>query len=134
MQYLAGEMSVQKGSVIPLQASHNTVRMRFDIEEAEYIHLYKTDASFPLQHFSALSDPVRNKVRPMITKQFEDGSKRVDLKHRGISALFVRFLTALRCPHISCNKYGTKTLKANLKKKKLAGKCDIFQASLTSAL
>lgn len=59
VQYLAGELSVQEGSVLPILATHNTVRMRFDIEEAEYIHLYKADASFPQRHFSMLADTGR---------------------------------------------------------------------------
>lgn len=62
VQYLAGELPVERGSVIPLQASHNTVRMHFDIKEADYIHLAKTDASFPLQTFSSLKDPIRAQV------------------------------------------------------------------------
>ena len=33
--------------VLPLLASHNTVRLRFDLEAADYLHLYKPDASFP---------------------------------------------------------------------------------------
>jgi len=59
VQYLAGEMTVRQGSVLPLLASHNTVRMRFDIEEADYVHLYKCDASFPQRHFSMLADHSR---------------------------------------------------------------------------
>ena len=34
-------------------------RMRFDIEEAEYCHLAKSDASFPQYHFSILADVSR---------------------------------------------------------------------------
>ena len=60
---MAGEMKVECGDVLPLLATHNTVRMRFDIEEAEYLHLAKTDAAFPLQHFSMLADTARNEVR-----------------------------------------------------------------------
>ena len=48
--------------MIPLQASHNTVGMRFDIKEADYLHLAKTDASFPLQHFSGIKDTVKMQV------------------------------------------------------------------------
>ena len=32
VQYLAGELAVEAGMVLPLQAAHNTVAMRFDIE------------------------------------------------------------------------------------------------------
>jgi protein arginine N-methyltransferase 7 len=49
--------------VLPLLAVHNTVRLRFDIEEAEYLHLAKTDASFPMAHFAMLADTARNEVR-----------------------------------------------------------------------
>ena len=63
VQYLAGEMLVDQGSVMPLLASHNTVRMRFDIEQAEYLHLAKPDATFPAMHFSMLADQSRNHVR-----------------------------------------------------------------------
>ena len=63
LQYMAGELKVERGDVLPLLATHNTVRMRFDMEEAEYLHLAKTDAAFPLQHFSMLADTARNEVR-----------------------------------------------------------------------
>ncbi len=36
--------------------THNTVRMRFDLERAEYNHLHRADASFPRFHFSTLRD------------------------------------------------------------------------------
>lgn len=62
VQYLAGELSVEHGMVLPLLASHNTVRMRFDIEEAEYLHLAKPDAAFPALHFAMLADHARNEV------------------------------------------------------------------------
>ena len=62
VQYMAGELSVEQGMVLPLLASHNTVRMHFDIEEAEYLHLTKPDASFPPLHFAMLADRVRNQV------------------------------------------------------------------------
>jgi type III protein arginine methyltransferase len=32
VQYLAGELAVEAGMVMPLRAAHNTVAMRFDIE------------------------------------------------------------------------------------------------------
>lgn len=62
VQYLAGELVVEQGMVLPLLASHNTVRMRFDIEEAEYLHLAKPDAAFPALQFSMLADRMRNQV------------------------------------------------------------------------
>ncbi len=62
LQYLAGEMLVEEGTVIPLLASHNTVRMRFDVEQAEYLHLAKPDAAFPALHFSMLADRQRNQA------------------------------------------------------------------------
>ena len=62
VQYLAGELSVEQGTVLPLLASHNTVRMRFDIQEAEYLHLAKSDAAFPPLHFAMLADHRRNQV------------------------------------------------------------------------
>ncbi len=62
VQYLAGEMLVEQGNVMPLLASHNTVRVRFDIEQAEYLHLTKPDATFPAIHFSMLADQSRNHV------------------------------------------------------------------------
>ena len=64
LQYLAGEMKVESGAVLPLLATHNTVRMRFDIEEAEYLNLGSSDATFPVQHFSMLADTARNEVKP----------------------------------------------------------------------
>ena len=48
--------------MLPLVASHNTVRMRFDVEQAEYLFLTKADAGFPPLHFSMLGDTTRNQV------------------------------------------------------------------------
>lgn len=48
--------------VLPLLATHNTVRMRFDVEAAEYLNLARTDASFPPVHFAMLADDARNQV------------------------------------------------------------------------
>lgn len=59
VQYLAGELRVEPGAIIPIIASHNTVRMRFDIESADYLHLMKPDASFPHNHFAMLADSGR---------------------------------------------------------------------------
>ncbi len=63
VQYLAGELRVDAGEVLPVLATHNTVRLRFDIEEAEYLHLAKPDAAFPVNHFSMLADTRRNQAR-----------------------------------------------------------------------
>ena len=68
-------MSVETGAVIPLQASHNTVTMRFDIKEADYIHLAKPDASFPRQHFSSLRDSVKLQVMPLSSEQNLGGGR-----------------------------------------------------------
>lgn len=65
VQYLAGELSVEQGTVLPLLASHNTVRMRFDMEEADYLHLAKADAAFPAGHLAMLADDARNQVPPL---------------------------------------------------------------------
>lgn len=56
LQYIAGELRVGPGHIMPVIASHNTVGMRFDIETAEYLHLMKPDASFPHRHFNMLAD------------------------------------------------------------------------------
>ena len=39
------------------------VRMRFDIETADYLHLMKPEASFPPFHFSMLADTAKYEVR-----------------------------------------------------------------------
>ena len=62
VQYMAGELPVDEGFVLPVLASHNTVRMRFDIEAADYLHLMKADASFPPRHFSMLADERKYQV------------------------------------------------------------------------
>ena len=59
LQYLPGELAVEAGTILGLRCSHNTVRLRFDMEREEYVHLYKTDASFPRQQFSMLADVTR---------------------------------------------------------------------------
>lgn len=43
-------------------ASHNTVRMQFDVDSADYLHLHKRDASFPQHHFAMLADEERCQV------------------------------------------------------------------------
>ena len=62
LQYMAGELRVDRGDVLPLLVTHNTVRMRFDLEEAEYLNLATPDATFPVQQFSMLADTARNEV------------------------------------------------------------------------
>lgn len=59
IQYLAGELRVDKGTTMPIVATHNTVRMQFDIESADYLHLMKRDASFPHHQFELLADTRR---------------------------------------------------------------------------
>lgn len=59
LQYLAGELRVDPGTVYPVTASHNTVGMRFDIETADYLHLMKPDMSFSHRHFNMLADTSR---------------------------------------------------------------------------
>lgn len=66
LQYMAGEMQVQLGETIPLLASHNTVRLRFDMEQAEYLHLAKPDAGFPAQQFAMLADAARYEVAAVL--------------------------------------------------------------------
>jgi hypothetical protein len=67
LQYIAGELRVDEGMVMPVTASHNTVRMRFDVESTDYLNLYKPDASFPHCHFAMLADEGRLQVwRPVL--------------------------------------------------------------------
>jgi protein arginine N-methyltransferase 7 len=62
LQYLPGELRVENGTLLPIQCAHNTVRLRFDVERAEYMHLAKPDASFPRYQFNLLADSVRNEA------------------------------------------------------------------------
>ena len=62
LQYLPGELAVEEGMVLGLRCSHNTVRMRFDLEREEYVHVYKEDPSFPKYHFSLLADVARGEA------------------------------------------------------------------------
>ena len=39
VQYLSGILPVEEGDVAPLTCMHNTVRVRFDLDEAEYVSL-----------------------------------------------------------------------------------------------
>ncbi len=70
LQYLAGELPVSAGEVLPLRCTHNTVRLHFDLGAAEYTHLAKPGAAFPAVHFSMLGDRRRNEARhwPCIAK------------------------------------------------------------------
>ena len=66
MQYLPGELRVEARQTLPLLATHNTVRLRFDLEAAEYLHLARPDASFPPVHFAMLADQKRNEARDSV--------------------------------------------------------------------
>ena len=59
VQYMPGEMEVRRDDVVPLTCAHNTVRAQFSVEDAEYLHLGKPDASFPQYHFAMLRDDAR---------------------------------------------------------------------------
>lgn len=59
LQYLAGEIVVDDGMVLPLVCEHNTVRLRFDVEAAEYINLANPCANFPPIQFTMLSDTLK---------------------------------------------------------------------------
>ena len=59
---------MEQGAVLPLLASHNTVHLRFDLEEADYLHLAKPDAAFPLQHFALATDAVKHQVPCQLRK------------------------------------------------------------------
>lgn len=54
------------GAVLPLLASHNTVRMRFDVETADYLHLMKPEAAFPHNHFAMLADGAKYEVGALV--------------------------------------------------------------------
>ena len=43
------------------------VRMRFDIEQGEYLRLAKPEAAFPLRHFPMLADSGRNEACPRLS-------------------------------------------------------------------
>ena len=70
-------------------ASHNTVRMRFDIESADYLHLHKPDASFPHRHYSMLADVGRCEVR----------AKLVSARSNPHAACVLHAPTGLHAPH-----------------------------------
>lgn len=83
VQYIAGELPVDAGMVLPLVASHNTVRMRFDVESAEFLNLHKPDAAFPHCHFAMLADEGRCQAyqraieRAVQKRKAEDGEAHV---------------------------------------------------------
>ena len=59
IQFMPGQMTVEDGVVLPMKCSHNTVGIHFSIEDAEYDHVTKRDASFPKYHFHMLRDERR---------------------------------------------------------------------------
>ena len=78
IQYLKGQIRVEDGDVMPLVAMHNTVRMSFDVEDAEYVSLARADASFPMDQFSFLNDVHRNEayygaIERVIAKMKKEG-------------------------------------------------------------
>jgi hypothetical protein len=81
VQFLAGEMRVDEGTVLPILATHNTVRMRFDMEQADYLFLAKADAAFPQNQFCMLADTKRNEVCG--TMGAPRGSAALNLEDRG---------------------------------------------------
>ena len=62
IQYLDGEMRVEAESTMPLNALHNTVRIKFEVPDAEYSQLLAADASFPHYQFNILADERRNEA------------------------------------------------------------------------
>ncbi|KFM29158.1 Protein arginine N-methyltransferase 7 [Auxenochlorella protothecoides] len=56
LQYLQGAIEVLQGDTHPLLATHNTVRMRFDVEDAAYAATARRDAAFPPRHLAMLAD------------------------------------------------------------------------------
>lgn len=59
IQYLAGELRVTCDMIMPILATHNTVRMQFDIKSADYLNLYKRDAAFPHPQYTMARDESR---------------------------------------------------------------------------
>ena len=57
--YLDGEIKSYAKHVVPIKCSHNTVAMQFSVEDADYMHMMKKDASFPKYQFSILADERR---------------------------------------------------------------------------
>ena len=46
--------SLMQGDIIPLLCSHNTVRLRFDIERADYTMLYNDDPTVSRDFFAGM--------------------------------------------------------------------------------
>ena len=59
IQFMPGQIAVNDGMVLPVTCAHNTVGIHFSVEDAEYDHLSKRDASFPKYHFHMLRDEGR---------------------------------------------------------------------------
>ncbi|KAL4424877.1 hypothetical protein ABPG77_002100 [Micractinium sp. CCAP 211/92] len=78
VQYIAGELPVDVGQVLPMAASHNTVRMQFDVESADYLHLHKRDASFPQHHFAMLVDEGRCQAYERAIKRAVERARAAD--------------------------------------------------------
>lgn len=78
IQYLDGEMRVEADAVMPLNALHNTVRIKFEVPDAEYSQLSAADASFPHYQFNILADERRNEayfraINRAVTRKKERG-------------------------------------------------------------
>eukprot|EP00210_Caulerpa_lentillifera_P006726 g6428.t1 len=103
IQFMAGELEVKEGTVYPLVCSHNTIRFRFDIEEAEYLHLTKADLSFPLSSFCFLkSRSVLDAYQASIKNAFhktKDRDARVDALNVGSGT----GILALMCAKAGCS-------------------------------
>ncbi len=56
------QISVDAETILPVVASHNTIRLSFTVEAAEYLRLHKASPSIPVHHFSMLADSTRNEV------------------------------------------------------------------------
>lgn len=78
LQYIAGELPVDAGQVLPMAASHNTVRLQFDVESADYLHLHKRDASFPQHHFAMLADEGRCQAYERAIKRAVERARAAD--------------------------------------------------------
>ena len=107
LQYLPGELAVEAGTVLGLRCSHNTVRMRFDLEREEYLHLYKTDASFSRQHFSMLADGGRAEAyQAAIARQVAKRKALDGASGARLAALWPRITRMCRCRGGACSGHG----------------------------
>ena len=59
VHYLQGELPIKAGEAWPLRCSHNTVRLHFTVDEADYIRIYKPDPTFPVAQFGMVADESR---------------------------------------------------------------------------